>query len=156
MLIILASCDDGWFSRKRWKGRRASISVEDSKNRKVFIRNLNFETDNSKYDENLSFFLEKGYKWGYLSYNNTRVIDEDKKDERLCQIIGQYVTKHNRNKPFGDTILVSSDYYTLNKNIPVNCNSNRDTLNFYLVINRDIYKIDTISRIKVWDGHVSN
>ena len=57
--LTFLSCDDGWFSRKRWEGRRSSISIKDSKERKVFIRELQFETD-----KKLSFFLEKGYMWG--------------------------------------------------------------------------------------------
>ncbi len=150
VFILLLSCDDGWYMRKRWEGRRSSTSIEDSKNRQVFIRELNFETENLQLNKKVTFFLEKGYRWGYHSYKETRLLDD--KENLRCQIISNYNTKDNKDSVFGDTLIAYNDYYTLNKFVPVKCNSiNNDTLIFYLIVNRDMYQIDTISKIKVWN-----
>lgn len=152
-LILLSSCDDGWFMRKRWEGRRASISIEESKTRKVFIKKLKFKMNNSKLENRIDFFLEKGYKWGYLSSKNTRT--NEIKDNDSCQVVGIYKSKFKSKGAFGDTLLISNDYYTINKNIPVDCNQMNDTLKFYLVVNRSMYKIDTISKISVWNSKIN-
>ena len=82
---------------------------------------------------------------GYLSHKGTRKIEENKKDENYCQVIGQYIGKQ-KNDTFGDILIVSSDYY----NIPVKYIF-KDTLKFYLVVNKDMHQRDTIGKIKVWD-----
>ena len=144
--FIFSACDDGWFSRKRWEGRRSSNTIEDSKNREVFVKNLPFKTSDTKYDNKILFFLEEGYRWGYLSYKDTR---ELKEKEKICQVVGKFNGIKHKDSAFGDTIIASNDYYALNKNLPVNCKF-KDTLYFFLIVNKDMYKQDTISKIKVW------
>ncbi len=146
VLIIFCACDDGWFMRKRWKGRRSSSTMEDSKNRDVFLKKLPFKASNPKYDQQISFFLERGYKWGYLSYKSTRKLNEK---EKTCQVVGKFNSINQVNSDFGETLIVLNDYYTLNKNYPVDCVF-KDTLYFFLVVNKDMYEQDTISKIKVW------
>lgn len=63
----------GWYGYKKWRHRAASQSIKESKERGVFQKSLHFRVE-GPLDGLTDFeaFIEKGYKWGYHSSEETR------------------------------------------------------------------------------------
>jgi hypothetical protein len=66
----------GWYGYKKWKYRAASQNIKESKERGVFIKSLHFRVE-GPLDGLTDFepFIEKGFKWGYHSSQETRDLD---------------------------------------------------------------------------------
>lgn len=67
----------GWYGYKVWKNRSKTESIEESKNRKVFVRELNYKVT---YSGNLNGFhfkpyLEKGFRVSNKSMKDTHIIN---------------------------------------------------------------------------------
>lgn len=63
----------GWYFHEHYKHRKGSTDIADSKQRGVFIKELNFIVDG--YSGNLygfKPFIEKAYTWGYNTSEETR------------------------------------------------------------------------------------
>lgn len=69
----------GWYGYKKWKYRKCSYSIEESIKRGVFVKKLNYQID-SFYGTPFKFepFIEKGFKWGYNTSNETVLIPDSK------------------------------------------------------------------------------
>jgi hypothetical protein len=68
----------GWYGYKKWTYRNQSDSMEDSKRRGVFIKELHFEVDS--FTRNMGWFkpyLERGFRWGYNSTEETLFLVTD-------------------------------------------------------------------------------
>lgn len=63
----------GWYGYKKWKSRKASQSIKESKERGVFNKSLHFKVE-GPLDGLTDFepFIEKGFKYGYHSSDETR------------------------------------------------------------------------------------
>ncbi len=62
----------GWYGYRKWLYRKQSFNIEDSKRRGVFVKELHFEIDS--FTRNMEWFkpyLERGFKWGYNSSDET-------------------------------------------------------------------------------------
>lgn len=64
----------GYYGYEKDKYRRFSKSKEESLNRKVFIKNLNYSIDSVNID---NIFLERAYKWGSSSQETYPLTEKD-------------------------------------------------------------------------------
>ena len=63
----------GWYGYEKWIYRKASQSIEESKERGVFRTALHFKVEGSTDGlEGFEPFIEKGFKWGRHSSRETR------------------------------------------------------------------------------------
>lgn len=62
----------GWYGYKKWKYRRATTDIEESKSRGVFVKELQFQFENFP-DTIVGFvpYIEKGFKYGLHSSEET-------------------------------------------------------------------------------------
>ena len=66
----------GWYGYEKWKYRRSTFGNKDeSIARKVFVKNLNYMS-NTKLDS-FDIYIEKGFKYGYHSSEDTRMLEND-------------------------------------------------------------------------------
>jgi len=66
----------GWYGYKKWKYRAATQNIKESKQRGVFIKSLHFRVEGPM--DGLTYFevfIEKGFKKGYHSSEETRNLD---------------------------------------------------------------------------------
>lgn len=65
----------GWYGYRKWKYRIATTTLKESKQRKVFVRGLNYEIVDSANLKGFYFkpYIEKGFRYGYHSMEETRI-----------------------------------------------------------------------------------
>jgi len=65
----------GWYGYQKWKYRVHTSNIEKSKQRKVFIKELEYKIVDSANLKGFSFkpYIEKGFRYGYHSMEDTRV-----------------------------------------------------------------------------------
>jgi len=95
----------GWYGYKVWENRSKTTSIEKSKQRKVFVKELNYEII---YSGNKKFYfkpyLERGFKVSNKSIEDTRIITDTKYpynisfDRNLEQSIAIYYKKEDEKK----------------------------------------------------------
>jgi hypothetical protein len=62
----------GWYAYEKWKYRVSTISIDDSKRRGVFIKELHFEIDSFPDTiENFHAYIERGFHYGHQSEDQT-------------------------------------------------------------------------------------
>lgn len=62
----------GWYGYEKWKYRVSTGSIEESKRRGVFVKELHFEIDSfAGKIENLHAYIEKGFHYGHESEYQT-------------------------------------------------------------------------------------
>jgi hypothetical protein len=62
----------GWYGYEKWKYRVSTGSIEESKRRGVFVRELHFEIDSFPGTiENFHAYIEKGFHYGHQSEDQT-------------------------------------------------------------------------------------
>jgi hypothetical protein len=55
----------GWYGYKKWRYRVATASIEESKKRRVFIKELHYEVDSFQGTlKDFRPYIEKGFKYG--------------------------------------------------------------------------------------------
>ncbi|MEJ7740171.1 MAG: hypothetical protein WKF97_22345 [Chitinophagaceae bacterium] len=63
----------GWYGYKKWEHRAATLSIEESQKRGVFVLELHYKIDSFTGDlNNFRPYIEKGFKYGYHSSQETR------------------------------------------------------------------------------------
>lgn len=63
----------GWYGYKKWENRASTLSIEESKERGVFVKELDYKIDSfSGALKNFKPYIEKGFKYGYHSSKETR------------------------------------------------------------------------------------
>ena len=83
LLILFLSSAIGWYGYSKWKYRRSSDgNKNESISRKVFIRDLEYSS--SVKLDTFNIYIEKGYKYGYHSYNETRLLKNDMFPYQIC------------------------------------------------------------------------
>jgi hypothetical protein len=69
----------GWYGYKKWRYRTSTISVDESKSRKVFVKELNFRISGfGDTVDNFHAYIEKGFRYGYHSSEVTRLLTNSK------------------------------------------------------------------------------
>lgn len=141
--LIIINSFFGWYGYEKWKYRRSTIGdKKESVNRKVFIRDLQYFS-NIKL-ENFQIYIEKGFKYGYFSEDDTRLIKESKfpfqvsftESVGLNNINYYVVNKKKYDSIDGTTIFLKKEYL-------------KDTI--IVGIDKFTNKWDSIGYIKVWD-----
>ncbi len=62
----------GWYGYEKWKYRVSTSSIQDSKRRGIFVKELNFEIDSFPGKiENFHAYIEKGFHYGHESEEQT-------------------------------------------------------------------------------------
>jgi hypothetical protein len=149
----------GYIGYNQHKYRRFSQTVEESKQRNVFITDINFQVDSIKVD---NVFIERAYKWGWRYEDVTVLLEEtdtfNAQSEFPYQIIILFDEVQNKN-----IIAVNIEelpYKTnSNKTIYVNDYRNRvlikntdfkDTLYYNVFIRDSVYNLKGTDVLKVW------
>lgn len=69
----------GWNGYEKWKDRKASQSISESIKRGVFVKKLNFKFEDYQGPAfKFEAFIEKGYRWGYDSSEQTVPLSDSK------------------------------------------------------------------------------
>jgi hypothetical protein len=65
----------GWYGYQKWKYRHGTSTIEKSKQRKVFVKELNYKIVDSANLKGFYFkpYIEKGFRYGYHSMEETRI-----------------------------------------------------------------------------------
>jgi hypothetical protein len=119
----------GWYGYEKWKYRVSTISIQDSKRRGVFVKELQFKIDSFPGRiENFHAYIEKGFHYGHESEEQTTPILGSQYPYQLSfnfsatSKLGIYTTKSELNK-FDSADLVRG--YLKFPNL-------KDTIKFYL------------------------
>ena len=65
----------GWYGYKKWRYQTNTISIDESKSRKVFVKELNFGISGfGDTVDNFHAYIEKGFRYGYHSSEVTRLL----------------------------------------------------------------------------------
>lgn len=72
-LFGVFSSSVGWYGYRKWEHRIGSTSIQESKRRKVFVKELNFMIIDSNNLKGFDFkpYIERGFKYGKHSMNET-------------------------------------------------------------------------------------
>nr|WP_315029310.1 hypothetical protein [uncultured Chryseobacterium sp.] len=65
----------GWYGYQKWKYRRRTDSIETSKERKIFVKELQYKIVDSTNLKGFYFkpYIEKGFRYGYHSMEETKI-----------------------------------------------------------------------------------
>lgn len=72
-ILIFISNEIGWYGYRYWENRGGTTTIQDSKERKVFVKTLNFKIIDSSNLKGFHFlpYIEKGFKYGKHSIDET-------------------------------------------------------------------------------------
>jgi hypothetical protein len=86
IFLPYASSYIGWYGYSKWKYRHRTDSIQTSKNRNVFVKQLNYEIVGSAGYKNFRFtpYLEKGFKYSKHSSEDTRIIHNSSYPYNIC------------------------------------------------------------------------
>ncbi len=131
----------GWWGYEKWKYRRTTFgNRSESLSRGVFICDASYKSNITL--ENFNVYIEKGFKYGYLGENNTRILLNDSFPYQLTFPL------ETKNLHF--YVLDSARYKTeIRRFIYLPHEHFKDTIT--LGINRYTNKWDSIGYVKVWD-----
>jgi hypothetical protein len=74
-ILGYASSFVGWYGYQKWKYRVHTKSIADAKRRKVFVQALHYKVDSfSGSLGDFAPYIEKGFKYGYHSSEDTRAL----------------------------------------------------------------------------------
>nr|WP_294931129.1 hypothetical protein [uncultured Flavobacterium sp.] len=133
----------GWYGYEKWKPRRSTFgNKKEAIERNVFVKDLQFKS--SIPIDSFNVYIEKGFRYGYTSSNNTRIIEDNWPfqvsftTQKGINNVNFYIINANK---FG-----SID----NLNVYIKQAKLNDTL--LIGINKwNLSKWDSIGYIKVWD-----
>lgn len=76
LLYSLLNVYAGWYGYKPWKYRVGSSQIKESKERGVFVRELNYKIKDSQNLSNFKFipYFEKGFKYGFHTSEETNLL----------------------------------------------------------------------------------
>ncbi|CAA7393713.1 hypothetical protein [Chryseobacterium fistulae] len=65
----------GWYGYQKWKYRGGTTTIKEAKQRKVFVKELEYKIVDSANLNGFYFkpYIEKGFKYGYHSMEDTRI-----------------------------------------------------------------------------------
>lgn len=128
-LFFLANSYFGWYGYQKWKNRIGTISINESKKRGVFEKELNYEIIDSQNLHNFKFkpYFEKGFKVGMYTSEETNPVkyskypfnlsfDRNKNDSIYLNILNKdrsdssdVVWTYFKNPKLKDTIIIKID-----------------------------------------------
>ncbi|WP_109434968.1 MULTISPECIES: hypothetical protein [Aquimarina] len=127
--------------------RRFSKTVRESKERKVFIKKLNYKA-NTDSVEILNVFIEKGYRWRNSSDEIVKLEKDDSLVRNTPKLPFQVVVSFKKDQKFGKLSVFSGEKYNkYSPFIPIERNVLTDTVSFNLILeNRNVGKV------KAWEN----
>ncbi|RLJ31866.1 hypothetical protein CLU97_1307 [Chryseobacterium sp. 7] len=65
----------GWYGYQKWKYRGGTTTIKEAKQRKVFVKELEYKIIDSANLKGFHFkpYIEKGFRYGYHSMEETRI-----------------------------------------------------------------------------------
>lgn len=80
----------GWYGYEKWKYRIKTDKINNSKERKVFIKELNYRIIDSNNLKGFYFkpYIERAFRYGYHSKNEIRIDEFTKFPYNLCYEYG--------------------------------------------------------------------
>ncbi|MGN7757505.1 hypothetical protein ACTJIV_08500 [Chryseobacterium sp. 22532] len=86
IFLPFASNYIGWYGYSKWKYRHGTDNIQMSKNRNIFIKQLNYKIIDSAGFKNFRFtpYLEKGFKYGKHFSEDTRIIQNSSYPYNIC------------------------------------------------------------------------
>ncbi|RNA61960.1 hypothetical protein D1631_08440 [Chryseobacterium nematophagum] len=65
----------GWYGYQKWKYRGGTTTIKEAKQRKVFVKELEYKIVDSANLNGFYFkaYIEKGFRYGYHSMEDTRI-----------------------------------------------------------------------------------
>jgi ABC-type antimicrobial peptide transport system permease subunit len=138
LLLGLISSYFGWYGYEKWKYRRETRGdIIESKERGVFVKNLEFEILSKKTEIEFIAFMEKGFKYGKHSAEKTELIGKES------------------NFPYQVSFSQSD---TLNKlNFELLQKTKLDSINKYFVYLKKTELNDTIYlKVTKWENKIGN
>ena len=137
--------------------RGYSNSLQESTERKTFVKELDYKITPNNLKLNLVFFIEKGFRYGRNSILQSDTLINDSQPYQLicgCKVVCEKYKSCNYDcdiKQFTsrDTIISLKGKY--HKKLKLKRKSIKDTIIYDILVNRNIYEVDTIGQIKVWD-----
>lgn len=65
----------GWYGYQKWKYRGGTTTIKEAKQRKVFVKELEYKIVDSANLKGFYFkpYIEKGFRYGYHSMEDTRI-----------------------------------------------------------------------------------
>jgi hypothetical protein len=140
----------GYYGYNKDKFRRFSETIEESKNRGVFIKCLCFSVNPDSFKIN-SVYIEKGFRWG-SSLEETMELDiNDTIKGNRIELPSQVVVSFPKTQ-FQGIIRIGSEnerlYYS--PYIPINSIMIKDTIYFHLIYITDVGK-SFGGILKVWE-----
>lgn len=142
--MMLVNSYFGWYGYEKWKYRRVTFGNKiESIERKVFIKDLEYY---SSIDlDSFPIYIEKGYKYGYHSSRDTRLLTDSKYPYQISykfldstKIISYEIMNKNRYDSIDNvTVFLKKPYFS-------------DTLKMG-IYKYSSKKWDSIGYLKVWD-----
>nr|WP_314491118.1 hypothetical protein [uncultured Chryseobacterium sp.] len=128
-LFWLLQAYGGWYGYQKWRNRAKTASVAKSKSRKVFVKTLQYEIIDAEnlYDFTFTPYLEKGFKVGLHTSEETNIIkksefpfnlsyDRNKNDSIALKIMNiedadsaDVVWAYFKNTELHDTMIIKID-----------------------------------------------
>ncbi|MGE8513611.1 MAG: hypothetical protein ACN6N7_12970 [Chryseobacterium culicis] len=86
IFLPFASNYIGWYGYSKWKYRIGTDRIQESKNRHIFVKYLNYKIIDSAGFKNFRFipYLEKGFKFGKHSSEETQIIQNSFYPYNIC------------------------------------------------------------------------
>lgn len=86
VLYVVLNLYTGWYGYEYWKYRSGTITIADSKKRKVFVKNLNYKITDSSNLKGFYFrpYIEKGFKYGIDGEDKTFLLKNSEYPYNLC------------------------------------------------------------------------
>ncbi|WP_281228731.1 hypothetical protein [Flavobacterium aquiphilum] len=142
--LVLMNSYFGWYGYEKWKYRRVTFGNKiESVKRKVFIKDLEFY---SSIDiDSFHIFIERGYKYGYHSAKDTRLLTNNRYPYQLSykfldsvnMISYEILNKSRYDSTDNVTVFLKKPYL-------------KDTLKIG-IYKYSSKKWDSIGYLKVWD-----
>jgi uncharacterized SAM-binding protein YcdF (DUF218 family) len=143
---VLSSSFFGWFGYEKWKYRRSTFGNKaEAIERGVFVRELNYHSNINL--KNFHVYIEKVFKYGYLTSSNTRLINEDKYPYQLTFNIEDTINNFNYD------YVNHEDFDSIDLNLYLD----KPYLEKLLILKVEKYnnnQWDSIGYIKVWDKKI--
>ncbi|MFD1064122.1 hypothetical protein ACFQ1Q_12765 [Winogradskyella litorisediminis] len=140
----------GWYGYEKWKYRRATRgNLDESLERNVFIKNLEFELFSNSESLKFNAFIEKGFTYGKHSSETTEIIKSRTNYPYQVSFSQMDISKKVKFDLLPNTKLDSIDYFVVYLRKP----ELKDTL--FLKITKWENEIgkDSIGLIKIYDKY---
>ncbi|TSE08127.1 hypothetical protein [Aquimarina algiphila] len=125
--------------------RRFSETIKESKERKVFIKKLNYNTKADNV-EILDVFIEKGYRWGNSSDETAKLEQDDSLARNTPELPFQVVVSFKKDQKNGKlSVFSGGEYNKYSPFIPIDSDILKDTVSFNLILENK-----HVGKVKAW------